>query len=75
MDLPRTLGRSSKVRRDKSDSWLDSSTVVGEVELDCAESASWVSWNKRLRFLVEGGGTYPSLAGRKRLEEDDYSTE
>ena len=38
------------VRRDKADNWLGSSTVVGEVGLDCAERTSWGSWNKRLRF-------------------------
>ena len=63
------------VRREKSDKRLGSTTVVGEVGLDCAERTSWESLNKRSRFRVEGGGTYPSLAGRKRLEEDDYSTE
>ena len=39
------------VRRERSDKRLGSTTVVGEVGLDCAERTSQVTRNKRLRFL------------------------
>ena len=56
--------------------WRVSTTVVGEVGLECAMRMSEMKGIRGTKFPADvGGDTYPSLAGRKRLGEDDYSME